>query len=147
MSVAMESLTARHKREVGTFVVVGVTCAAVNFGVGVVVRVAGGPLLPASVGVVAGFIAGAILSFVLNRRYTFRVHEDAVGPQAFRFALASLASVALSACVAEVLVAVIRAVPGLDLPRPMVQNLAHVGTIGVVFVFNYFAMKFFALKA
>jgi putative flippase GtrA len=126
--------------------VVGATCAAVNLGVGVLVRYAA-PFGMEWPSVAAGFFAGTVLSFVLNRRFTFRVHGGAVGPQAVRFALAALATIPLSAVVAEVLTWILRALPVVAASSLAAANLAHIGTIGLLFVFNYLAMKLFALRA
>lgn len=93
-----------------------------------------------------GFTAGAVLSFALNRRYTFRVDRAPLGPQALRFTLVTLASVALSAVVAEAVLAVLEAVRLPGAPAPL-AGVAHGVTIGVMTIFNFFAMKLFALRA
>jgi putative flippase GtrA len=144
--MAVVEVQSGARREVAVFALVGLTCAAVNFGVGAALRFA----VPIGVewpSVAAGFLAGTLLSFVLNRRFTFGVQEGEVGPQAVRFAVASIVSVALSAVVATVLDGLLRAIPAIPLPSALLGSAVHVATIGVMFVFNFFAMKYFALRA
>jgi putative flippase GtrA len=133
-------------REFAVFAIVGAICASVNFGVGVLVRYAA-PLEVEWPSVTAGFVAATVLSFVLNRRYTFRVQANDAGPQAARFALTAIVALPLWALVAEVLARILRLVPAVSASTAAVAHLAHVGTIGVLFVFNFYAIKFFALRA
>jgi putative flippase GtrA len=144
-SFAKKSPRRRAQRQFAVFLVVGGACATVNFGVGAAVRAAV-PIGVSWPSVAAGFVAGTLLSFALNRRYTFEVHEGALGPQAARFAVMSVASIALSAVVAEALDAALRAVPVVSPSSALGADLVHVGTIGLLFVFNFFAMKYFALQ-
>ena len=134
------------RRQFAIFVVVGGICAALNLGVGMAVRAAV-PLGVEWPSVSAGVLAGTILSFVLNRRFTFEVQDAAAGPQAVRFAVTSIVSLALSAVVAMVLEGLLRAEPIVPPSSAMGANLVHVGTIGILVVFNFYAMKLFALRA
>jgi putative flippase GtrA len=136
----------RARRQFAIFVVVGGICAALNLGVGMALR-ATLPTWVAWPSVPAGVLAGTVLSFVLNRRFTFEVQDAAAGPQAVRFAVTSAVSLALATVVAKGLEWLLRAEPIVPPSSAMGANLVHVGTIGVLFVFNFYAMKLFALRA
>jgi putative flippase GtrA len=143
----MRLLAPLLNRQFGVFLVVGGACAAVNFGAGAAIRMvcAGKAAYAASVAV--GFTAGSLLSFVLNRRYTFRVARSPVGPQAWRFTLLSFATIALSAAVGDGVLVCLEAVGPRDVGAARLGEVAHAVTIGLMTVFNFFAMKFFALRA
>lgn len=134
-------------REVGVFLVVGATCAAANFGSGALIRHLRGPgPLDYEASVVGGFIVGTVLSFMLNRRFTFRVDDEPMLPQAVRFALAALTGMALSALLAPVLLRLVRAIAPSGLTPELAEELGHFATIGAVTVFSFVAIKFFALR-
>lgn len=128
------------------FLVVGGACAAVNFGTGAVIRSIWDGRIAYASSVAVGFTAGAALSFVLNRRYTFRVDRAPVGPQALRFTILSFAAVVLSAAVAETVLAALQLVASPQVAAVRLAGIAHVVTIGMMTIFNFFAMKFFALR-
>jgi len=132
------------RREFSVFLLVGLTCAALNFGVGALVRFLA-PIGAEWPSVAAGFVAGTVLSFVLNRRFTFAVHDRDVGPQAVRFAVMSLVAIVLSAVVSATLEGLLRVAPIVPAQSALAGNLVHIGTIGLLFVFNFLAMKYFAL--
>jgi putative flippase GtrA len=143
----MRLLAPLLNRQFGVFLVVGGACAAVNFGAGAALRMvcAGSAAYTASIAV--GFTAGAVLSFILNRRYTFEVDRSPMGPQAWRFTLVSFAAVALSAAVGQTVLACLEAVGPRNVGAARLAEVAHAVTIGVMTVFNFLAMKFFALRA
>lgn len=143
----MRVLESLLNRQFGVFLVVGGACAAVNFGAGAAVRMACAGSAGVAASFAVGFTAGSVLSFVLNRRYTFQVDGSPVGPQAWRFTLVSLAVVALSAAVGETVLACLEAVCPRNFGAARLAEVAHILTIGLMTVFNFFAMKFFALRA
>lgn len=143
----MRALAPLLDRQFGVFLVVGCACAAVNFGAGAAIRSVSSGNAAYAASVAVGFTAGAVASFVLNRRYTFHVDRAPIGPQALRFTLLSFAAVVLSAVVAEALLAALQALCGGGVGAARLAGMAHVGTIGVMTIFNFFAMKFFALRA
>jgi putative flippase GtrA len=129
------------------FLVVGGTAALVNFASGALVRLFWTSYAAYAASVTLGFLLGTAVSFVLNRRFTFRAGDAAVAPQAFRFLVAALGSVFLSVAVASVVLWAWELAGRRALTRPQVETLGHVCAIGVATVYNFLAMKFFAFRS
>jgi putative flippase GtrA len=132
-------------RQLVGFVVVGGISAAANFGSGAVVRLVSIGPIGYAVSVAVGFTAGTVVSFLLNRRYTFQVSDQPIGPQAVRFGIAALSGIALAWVFAEGLFWMLRALAP-SLGRGRVESLAHIGAIGLNTLYTFTAMKFFALR-
>ena len=75
------------------FALVGVANTAVGFGVIMVLQF--GLRAPPHLANAGGYAVGFVLSFTLNRRFTF-ADQGRLGPTAARFAIAALASFALN---------------------------------------------------
>ena len=75
------------------FAMVGVANTAVGFGVIMVLQF--GLRAPPHLANAGGYAVGFVLSFTLNRRFTF-ADQGRLGPTAARFALAALAAFALN---------------------------------------------------
>jgi putative flippase GtrA len=128
------------------FLMVGGTAALVNFCSGAMVRLYWTSYAAYIASVTLGFILGTIVSFILNRRFTFRASEEAVTPQAFRFLIAALGSVVVSVTVASIVLWAWELTGRLVVTRAQVETLGHVAAIGVATVYNFLAMKFFAFR-
>jgi len=99
--------------------------------------------------VAVGFSVGTVISFVLNKFFTFRANDGKTWIQAVRFGLMSIVSVVLSAAVAHLLFQVLHflvVATGTPGDRGLVEAAAHVLTIGVMMVLNYLMMKHFAFR-
>jgi putative flippase GtrA len=128
------------------FLMVGGTAALVNFLSGALVRVYWTSYSAYVASVTLGFVLGTLVSFVLNRRFTFRASDEAVTPQAFRFAVVALGAVVVSVAVASVVLWAWELAGRVALARAGVESLGHVSAIGVSTVYNFLAMKFFAFR-
>lgn len=94
--------------------------------------------------VVLGFSIGTGVSFVLNKFFTFRARETKVLHQVMRFTLIALVSIAISTIVAHLILSGLILLPGMATNAHRCESLAHIATIGVMTVFNYFAIKHLA---
>jgi len=128
------------------FLLVGGTAALVNFFSGALVRLYWTSYAAYAASVTIGFLLGTVVSFVLNRRFTFRASEGAVGGQAFRFLVAALGSVVVSLAVASVVLWAWELTGRAVVTRAQVESLGHISAIGVSTVYNFLAMKFFAFR-
>jgi putative flippase GtrA len=128
------------------FLLVGGTAALVNFFSGVLVRLFWTTYSAYVASVTLGFVLGTIVSFVLNRRFTFRASDEAVAPQVFRFIVVALGAVLVSVAVASVILWAWEVAGRVIVTRAQVETLGHVGAIGVSTVYNFVAMKFFAFR-
>jgi putative flippase GtrA len=129
------------------FLLVGGTAALVNFSSGALVRLYRTSYSAYVASVTLGFMLGTMVSFVLNRRFTFRASDEAVAPQAFRFVVVALGSVVVSVVVASVVLWAWELAGSIALTRAEVESLGHVSAIGVCTVYNFLAMKFFAFRS
>lgn len=128
------------------FLLVGGTAALVNFSAGALVR-AFWTSYAAYVGsVTLGFVLGTVVSFVLNRTFTFRASGGAVAPQAFRFATVALGAVVISVVVASLVLWAWELAGRVVLTHAQVETAGHLAAIAVSTVYNFLAMKFFAFS-
>ncbi len=121
------------------FLVVGVVNTlvgtAIMFGL---YNLAGWGYWPASL---ANYVLTSILSFFLNRHFTFRNREKGWGP-ALRFALNILVCYAVAYGVAKPLVRLVFAAAG----EKTRDNLAMLAGMCLFTLLNYFGQKFFAFS-
>lgn len=115
-------------RQFSTFVVVGVAAAVVHFGVLIaLVELAAIPPVPATL---AGYVAGGIVSYILNRRHTYksdRPHEEA----GWRFAVVAGVGFVLT----SIFMYLLHDLAGLY------YLLAQVLTTGVVLIWSFLAHR------
>jgi len=91
--------------------------------------------------VALGFSVGTVVSFLLNKTFTFQAHDGKTWRQALRFGLIGMVSVALSTVVAHVIFLGCMVLPKIAGYTRRVEVMAHMVTIGFMAVFNYFAIK------
>lgn len=120
-------------RQIGSFAGVGLAAAAAHYGVLVGLVEAGGlKPVPATL---AGYVAGGLVSYGLNRRHTYastRPHGEAT----WRFALVALVGFGLTWTAMQGLTA------GLGLPYLPAQLL----TTGLVLVWSFLAHKLWTFR-
>ena len=89
------------------------------------------------------YVAGAVMSFFLNRSFTFRSHAPIL-PAAVKFA----ANVAVCYLVAYSLAQPLAAwvLGRFGFPPLWVERLAKVGGMGLYTLLNYFGQRFFAFR-
>lgn len=96
------------------------------------------------VSVALGFSVGTVVSFLLNKFFTFRAYQGKTWAQALRFALIATVLVALSTAGAHLILQGLVALPGMAENMHRDESLAHIATIGAMTVFNYFVIKYVA---
>lgn len=128
--------------EFGRFLVVGAIAALGNLlsAWGYRILFDGAPFcFEASVAL--GFSVGTVMSFLLNKIFTFRAHDGKTWLQALRFLLVGMVSVVISTVVAHVIFMGCMVLPKIAGNTRRVESMAHLLTIGVMAIFNYFAIK------
>lgn len=89
------------------------------------------------------YVAGAVMSFFLNRRFTFKSEED-FGRSAVKFALNVAVCYVAAYAIAQPLGGWILGFTGLS---PIwVERLTKLGGMGLYTVLNYFGQRFFAFR-
>ena len=89
------------------------------------------------------YIAGAVMSFFLNRKFTFQ-SEAAMGKSAVKFALNVAVCYVLAYSIAQPLGGWVLGAMGLT--GVWLERLTKVGGMGLYTVLNYFGQRFFAFK-
>lgn len=90
------------------------------------------------------YIAGAVMSFFLNRKFTFQ-SEAAMGKSAVKFALNVAVCYVLAYSIAQPLGGMILGAMGLT--GVWLERLTKIGGMGLYTILNYFGQRFFAFKA
>jgi putative flippase GtrA len=132
--------------QIAKFVFSGGVAAVANIGVGYGARqvLHGDFAYPASV--LAGFAVGTVVSFVLNRTITFAATGGRASRQLVRFALAAVVGAGIAAALATGMLFVLRLGLGGVVTDSLLATGAHVAAVGITTVYNFLAMKYFALR-
>lgn len=89
------------------------------------------------------YVAGAVMSFFLNRSFTFQ-SEEAVGRSAVKFALNVAVCYVLAYSIAQPLGAKVLGAMGFT--GVWLERLTKVGGMGLYTILNYFGQRFFAFQ-
>lgn len=89
------------------------------------------------------YVAGAVMSFFLNRYFTFK-SEETMGRSAVKFAVNVAVCYLLAYGIAKPVAALV--LRRTSLPELWQERLAKVGGMGLYTVFNYFGQRFFAFR-
>jgi putative flippase GtrA len=123
-----------HIGQFTTFFVVGLVAAVVHFGL--LISLVEGYRLDPIKATLVGYVAGGVVSYLLNRRHTYRSerpHEEA----GWRFALVALVGFGLTWMLMALLVR--------ELGAPYLP--AQVVTTGIVLIWSFAANKFWTFGA
>ena len=90
------------------------------------------------------YVAGAVMSFFLNRRFTFQSQET-LGRSAVKFALNVAVCYALAYSIAQPLGSMILGAMGVK--DVWLERLTKLGGMGLYTILNYFGQRFFAFQA
>ncbi len=135
-------LTLITRYEFGRFLVVGAIAALGNLlSAWGYRRLSNGARFSFEASVVLGFSVGTVVSFLLNKTFTFQAHEGKTWRQALRFVLVSIVSITISTVVAHVVFLGCITLPPLAANKHHAEIMAHMLTIGVMAIFNYFTIK------
>jgi putative flippase GtrA len=146
------------------FLAAGGTAALLNFFSGLVFRVLY-PGLPNEVSILVGYTAGTIVSFILNKLFTFKARDEKTYVQALKFTLLAVTSIILAEVISRfvlwiyfytlvsafisgsvIIVDWLRGAKSIPVDYAMAQNISHVVAIGITTIYNFLAMKFFSFK-
>lgn len=89
------------------------------------------------------YVAGAVMSFFLNRKFTFQSQET-MGRSAVKFALNVAVCYVLAYSIAQPLGRLVLGAMGLA--GVWLERLTKIGGMGLYTVLNYFGQRFFAFK-
>jgi len=89
------------------------------------------------------YVAGAVMSFFLNRKFTFRSEEN-FGKSAVKFAVNVAVCYVLAYSIAQPLGGLILGAMGVE--GIWLERLTKLGGMGLYTILNYFGQRFFAFK-
>ncbi len=89
------------------------------------------------------YVAGAVMSFFLNRKFTFQ-SEEAMGRSAVKFAINVAVCYVLAYSIAQPLGGAILGAMGLT--GIWLERLTKIGGMGLYTILNYFGQRFFAFR-
>ena len=89
------------------------------------------------------YVAGAVMSFFLNRKFTFRSRET-LGRSAVKFALNVAVCYVLAYSIAQPLGGTVLGAMGIT--GVWLERLTKVGGMGLYTILNYFGQRFFAFQ-
>lgn len=89
------------------------------------------------------YLAGAVMSFFLNRTFTFK-SEESLGRSALKFAVNVAVCYVLAYSIAQPLGGAV--LGGLGITGIWQERLAKLGGMGLYTVLNYFGQRFFAFQ-
>lgn len=89
------------------------------------------------------YVAGAMMSFFLNRKFTFQSRET-MGRSAVKFALNVAVCYILAYSIAQPLGAMV--LGALGITGVWLERLTKIGGMGLYTVLNYFGQRFFAFQ-
>lgn len=90
------------------------------------------------------YVAGAVMSFFLNRKFTFQ-SEEAISHSAVKFALNVAVCYVLAYAIAQPLGEIVLGTMGFT--GVWLERLTKVGGMGLYTVLNYFGQRFFAFRS
>ena len=89
------------------------------------------------------YVAGAVMSFFLNRKFTFQ-SEAEMGRSAVRFALNVAVCYVLAYAIAQPLGGMLLGAMGIE--GLWLERLTKLGGMGLYTILNYFGQRFFAFR-
>jgi putative flippase GtrA len=143
-STRWKLLTWTMKYQFARFLMVGGTAALANVGSASLYRwLFDGTPYYMGASFAMGFSVGTVVSFPLNKFFTFQAHDGNAWGQFLRFILVGLVSIALGTLVAQgIFEGLLVLLAGVK--TNFVGFIAQVITIAIMTVFNFFIVKHFA---
>jgi len=92
------------------------------------------------------FSLGTVISFFLNKFFTFRSFGEKSAIQLAKFILIAVTSVILASFLASVQVALYKFTRINFIKEKNLESVVHLTTIGLVTVYNFLAMKYFSFR-
>lgn len=124
------------------FLLVGGIAALANF----LSRFAFQIIFPYTMSVALAFSLGTVISFIMNRSYTFAAYDEKAMIQFIKFILIAVVGIALAAAIAWICMAIYR-ISRIDLVNEkQMESLGHIIAIFLVTFYNFLAMKYFSFK-
>ncbi len=129
-------------KEFAKFLLVGGTAALVNFFSRFCFQI----FFSYVFSIACAFILGSIISFILNKNFTFKAHDEKTRIQMFKFTIIAIGSIFLASFLAGIIMFFYNFFTIAYVSQPTMETLTHIFTIGVNTIYNFLAMKYFSFK-
>ncbi|MGD0036170.1 MAG: GtrA family protein [Bacteroidota bacterium] len=97
--------------------------------------------------VALGYAMGTVVSFFLNKYFTFKSHEEYPATQFIKFVIVAPLAVGLGSLIAYILIILFDILQfGKIIGVDYLKSLAHLGSIGATTIYNYLIMKYYCFK-
>jgi putative flippase GtrA len=124
------------------FLLVGGIAALANF----LSRFAFQAFFPYTFSVALAFSLGTVISFILNRSYTFAAYDEKAMVQFIKFILIAIVGIALAAAIAWLCMAIYKISEMALVNERQMESIAHIIAIFLITFYNFLAMKYFSFK-
>lgn len=132
--------------QIAKFLVAGGIAASANIATGWVLRRLFAGEAGHTAAVAAGYCVGTVVSFVLNRKFTFQATGGNLKRQMIRYLWATLGGILVASLIAAGLEVPLRSLLAARLTAAQIGDLAHVGAIGFTTIYSFLVIKYFALR-
>ena len=126
------------------FLLSGGIAAGVNAGTGALLRIVLVGDLGYDASVFLGFVAGTVVSFLLNRTFTFQAKDGDLRRQIRRYVITAVSGILLATAIGAGALLVWRAVVQGRLAEDRIDLLAHLTAIGLTTIYNFVIIKYWA---
>lgn len=124
------------------FLLVGGVAALANF----LSRFAFQVIFPYTLSVALAFSMGTIISFILNRSYTFAAYDEKAVVQFIKFITIAIFGIALAALIAWLSMTAYKTLHIDLVNEKQMESIAHIIAIFLITFYNFLAMKYFSFK-
>jgi len=130
------------------FLLVGGTAFIMNYGTACLTRVALSPVrFTLGISIAMGYIVGTLISFVLNKTFTFKAYDEKLSLQAIKFMLVAISSLLLTTMITYFFVIGYDLAGFTFLPsKSVLDSTAHFLALTLATIYNYLAMKHYSFK-
>ena len=101
---------------------------------------------PYTPSVALAFTLGTIISFILNKTFTFASYDEKTSIQLIKFLLAGIVCVALASIIAYLGMAFYHIARISFVTEKKMESIVHIIAIGLTTIYNFLAMKFFSFR-
>ena len=98
------------------------------------------------ISILAGFTIGTLVSFILNKSITFKAYDEKTSFQFIKFIIAAIVSILLATAVGFLIKKLLVMFDSIPIIIWNMENVAHFLTIGIMTMYNFVIIKFFAFN-
>lgn len=92
------------------------------------------------------FSLGSVISFLLNKNFTFRSYDEKTAVQLVKFMLATVFGVILATFIVFIQITLFGFLGITFITEKEMELIVHIITIGIITIYSYLVMKYFAFK-